>query len=112
MDIQVKVRSPRPRSTLAQFAGMWAEDDTYDEFVAAIKAYRHDVDAEPETDAARPLAPTLPEENLRFVRETMGLWHVADPEFRHWLTEETSLFDEGGQSAIPVMGFVVTTLVV
>lgn len=49
------------------------------------------------TDQARLLAPTSLEENLRFVRETMGLWHVADPEFRHWLAEETSLFDEGGQ---------------
>jgi hypothetical protein len=44
--IRMEVESPRPKSTLAQFAGMWAEDDTYDEFVAAMEAYRHDVDAD------------------------------------------------------------------
>jgi predicted DNA-binding antitoxin AbrB/MazE fold protein len=34
------------------------------------------------------------EENIRFVRETMGSWHVEDEAFRHWLAEEASLFDD------------------
>jgi hypothetical protein len=131
--IQIEIEPPRARSALLQFAGMWAEDDTFDEFVAAMGAYRRDVDTEQEanammmntvsaiyedgvfrplaqppelaehqqvqlyfvvTDQAWPLAPMSLEENLRFVRETMGLWRVADPEFRRWLAEEASLFDE------------------
>jgi predicted DNA-binding antitoxin AbrB/MazE fold protein len=34
------------------------------------------------------------EENLHFVRETMGAWQVEDQEFRRWLAEDASLFDE------------------
>jgi len=33
------------------------------------------------------------EERLRFVRETMGTWHIPDPQFRRWLAEEASLYD-------------------
>jgi hypothetical protein len=54
-------------------------------------------------DKMRTPAPISLEANLRFVRETMGIWHVADGEFRHWLAEEASLFDENdyevGQTA-------------
>ncbi len=34
------------------------------------------------------------EENLHFVRETMGIWRVEDQEFRRWLAEDVNLFDE------------------
>ncbi len=41
--------------------------------------------------------PELLEEKLRFVRETMGIWHVADEEFRRWLAEEVNLFSDEGK---------------
>lgn len=44
--IRIEVKPPRTRSALAQFAGIWAEDDTFDEFVAAMESYRHDVDTD------------------------------------------------------------------
>jgi hypothetical protein len=34
------------------------------------------------------------EENLNFVRETMGIWQVEDQEFRRWLAEDVGLFDD------------------
>jgi len=44
--VQIEVESPRTKSALAQFAGIWAEDDTLDEFVVTMEAYRHNVDAD------------------------------------------------------------------
>jgi hypothetical protein len=41
--IQIEIEPPHARSALLQFAGMWAEDDTFDEFVAAMETHRHDV---------------------------------------------------------------------
>ncbi len=38
----------RHKKPLSSFAGMWAQDETFDEFVAAIKAYREEVNADPD----------------------------------------------------------------
>lgn len=50
-------------------------------------------------DEMRTPVPASLEEDLHFVRETMGIWRVADQEFRRWLAEEASLFDEGDGEA-------------
>ncbi|MEA3339536.1 MAG: hypothetical protein U9R15_06165 [Chloroflexota bacterium] len=41
--VRIEIESPHPRSALAQFAGMWVEDDTFDEFVAAMELHRQGV---------------------------------------------------------------------
>ncbi len=42
--ITKSAKSPRP---ITSFAGMWANDETFDEFVAAMRAYRKTVDSDP-----------------------------------------------------------------
>ena len=39
--VQIEIEPSRPKAALAQFAGMWAEDDTFDEFVATMETHRH-----------------------------------------------------------------------
>lgn len=41
--VLTKPKSSRP---IASFAGMWADDETFDEFVAAIAANRKAIDAD------------------------------------------------------------------
>ncbi len=40
-------RSAKSSRPIASFAGMWANDETFDEFVAAIAANRKAVDVDP-----------------------------------------------------------------
>jgi len=40
--IEIEPSHP-PEAGLVQLAGMWADDDTFDEFVAAMETHRHDV---------------------------------------------------------------------
>jgi len=44
--VQVEIETHPSFSALAQFAGMWSGDETFDEFVAAMKANRHQVNAD------------------------------------------------------------------
>ncbi len=44
--IQVEIEAPSPKSPLLQFAGMWAEDETFEEFVDAMESYRCRVNAD------------------------------------------------------------------
>lgn len=48
--VQIEVGAPRPARPLSSFAGMWREDETFDEFSAAMAEYRRSVDA----DIAKP----------------------------------------------------------
>jgi hypothetical protein len=48
--VQLDVDAPSTSSALARFAGMWAQDETLDEFVVAMEAYRREVD----TDESQP----------------------------------------------------------
>lgn len=42
--VQIELNgTPKPKS----FAGMWADDKTFDAFIAAMKAYREEVNADP-----------------------------------------------------------------
>lgn len=43
--VKIEVETSSPARSLRDFAGMWADDDTFDEFVAAMKSYRQEVDA-------------------------------------------------------------------
>ena len=38
----------RHKKPLSSFAGMWAKDETFDQFVAAMQAYRDEIDADPD----------------------------------------------------------------
>ncbi len=48
--VQIEVESSQPESRLAQaasatkFAGMWADDEMFDEFVAVMEEYRRSLD--------------------------------------------------------------------
>ena len=44
--IQLDVEMRPASSTLAQFADMWADDETYDQFVAMMETNRRQVDAD------------------------------------------------------------------
>lgn len=44
--VRIEIEPPRVVPTLTQFAGMWAADDTFDEFKAAMETYRQTVDAD------------------------------------------------------------------
>ena len=43
--VKIEVETSSTAHSLRDFAGMWAEDDTFDEFVEAMKSYRREVDA-------------------------------------------------------------------
>jgi len=45
--VQIEIDAPQARRSPADFAGMWADDETYDEFLAAVDAYRQSVDSDP-----------------------------------------------------------------
>ncbi len=49
--VQVKPNSEPKRKS---FAGMWANDKTFDQFLAAMKAYREELDAEYQSSIAGP----------------------------------------------------------
>jgi predicted RNase H-like HicB family nuclease len=42
--IRVEIGQTQPPQS---FAGMWADDETFDDFVAAMKAYRQQVNSDP-----------------------------------------------------------------
>ncbi len=42
--VKIEVESTSSVRSLRDFAGMWADDDTFDEFVDAMKTYRKDVE--------------------------------------------------------------------
>lgn len=42
--VRVEVESTAAVRSLRDFAGMWADDDAFDEFVDAMKAYREEVE--------------------------------------------------------------------
>ena len=42
--VQIEITSQSSARPLASFAGMWADDETFGEFVAAMAAYRREVD--------------------------------------------------------------------
>ena len=44
--IQLDVETRPASSTLAQFVGMWADDETFDQFVALMETNRRQVDAD------------------------------------------------------------------
>jgi len=44
--IQLDVETRPASSTLAQFVGMWAEDETFDQFIALMETNRRQVDAD------------------------------------------------------------------
>ena len=44
--VQLDVESEGASSTLAQFAGMWADDETFDQFIAVIESNRRQVDGD------------------------------------------------------------------
>ena len=44
--VRIEVAPLAPPRPLASFAGMWSDDETFDEFVAAVAAYRQEVNAE------------------------------------------------------------------
>lgn len=44
--IQLDVEMRPSSSTLTQFAGMWADDETFDQFVAVMEDTRRQVDAD------------------------------------------------------------------
>ncbi len=44
--VQVDVGVDESSSELARFAGMWSEDETFDEFAAAMEAYRREVEVD------------------------------------------------------------------
>jgi len=48
--VQIEVGPPTPARPLSSFAGMWADDETFDEFAEAMAAYRKEIEA----DAAQP----------------------------------------------------------
>jgi len=43
--LRIEVESTSSVRSLRDFAGMWADDDTFDEFVDAMKTYRKEVEA-------------------------------------------------------------------
>jgi hypothetical protein len=44
--VQLDVETRPASSSLAQFVGMWADDETFDQFVALIETNRREVDAD------------------------------------------------------------------
>jgi predicted RNase H-like HicB family nuclease len=44
--VEIQLGSPSRICTLRDFAGMWTEDETFDEFTEAMKEYRREVDAD------------------------------------------------------------------
>jgi hypothetical protein len=44
--IQLDVETRPASSTLAQFVGMWADDETFDQFIAVMETNRRQVDAD------------------------------------------------------------------
>jgi hypothetical protein len=44
--VQLNVDVPQASAVLAAFAGMWADDDTFDEFVEMMEANRRQVDVD------------------------------------------------------------------
>lgn len=44
--VQLDVETRPACSTLAQFVGMWADDDTFDQFIALMETNRRQVDAD------------------------------------------------------------------
>ena len=44
--VQLDVKVRPASSSLAQFVGMWAEDETFDRFVALMETNRREVDAD------------------------------------------------------------------
>ena len=44
--VQLDVEMRPASSTLAQFVGMWADDETFEQFVAAMETNRRQVDAD------------------------------------------------------------------
>ncbi len=45
--VRIEIAPLTPPRPIISFAGMWADDDTFDDFVAAMAAYRKEVDADP-----------------------------------------------------------------
>lgn len=43
--VKIEVETSSQNRPLRDFVGMWADDDTFDEFVEAMKSYRREVDA-------------------------------------------------------------------
>ena len=48
--VEIEVEPPVPTRSLHEFVGMWADDETFDEFLEAMSAYRE----EAETDESQP----------------------------------------------------------
>jgi hypothetical protein len=44
--VEIEVRSSAPTRSLRDFVGMWADDETFDEFVEAMNTYRQEVERE------------------------------------------------------------------
>ena len=44
--VRIEISPPVSPPPLVSFAGMWADDDTFDDFTAAMAEYRRDLDAE------------------------------------------------------------------
>ena len=43
--VKIEIETSSQTRSLRDFVGMWADDDTFDEFVDAMKSYRREVDA-------------------------------------------------------------------
>ena len=43
--VKIEIESTAPARSLRDFAGMWADDDTFDDFIDAIQTYRKELDA-------------------------------------------------------------------
>ena len=43
--VKIEVDTLSPTRSLSDFAGIWANDDNFEEFVEAMKSYRREVDA-------------------------------------------------------------------
>lgn len=44
--VQIEVTPPTLARPLSAFVGMWAEDETFDEFISAMAAHRREIDAD------------------------------------------------------------------
>ena len=45
--VQIEVAPLTPARPLSAFVGIWADDETFDEFVSAMATYRRDIEADP-----------------------------------------------------------------
>ena len=45
--VQIEIPRRSHLASVASFVGMWAEDETFEEFVEAMAAYRREIDSDP-----------------------------------------------------------------